>query len=55
MGYWTHARVGGGQWMRVWITDEEEERQRKAAEELVYLLNNRGVVHDPLNQDYQHK
>ncbi|MCY4495845.1 MAG: hypothetical protein OXC14_00995 [Rhodospirillaceae bacterium] len=34
MGHWTHSRVGGGPWVRVWVTDEEEARLEEDYREL---------------------
>ena len=40
MGHWTQARVGGGPWRRVWVSDEEEERERRSAKELEEFIIN---------------
>ena len=38
MGHWTQARVGGGPWRRVWITDEQEERMKQGSKKLEEVI-----------------
>lgn len=38
MGHWTSARVGGGHWRRVWVTDKQEEDHKRAQERTVKAI-----------------
>ena len=38
MGHWTQSRVGSGHWRRVWVSDVDEERSKRADEALCKLI-----------------